>query len=101
MAFSSVALTGNTASEVLPKLFKSFLRILLFVLLYLDSRAWFTKSNFVEIPGGQEAFLAALVVFFGVMVFPKVVLKLSFEATGLFILSVIAFVMLVSAGGAW
>ena len=101
MAFSSVALTGNTASEVLPKLFKSFLRILLFVLLYFDSRAWFTKSNFVEIPGGQEAFLAALVVFFLVMVFPKVVLKLRFEATGIFILSVIAFVMLVSAGGAW
>ena len=91
----------GTASDVLPRLWRKCLQLLLFVLLYIDSRAWFTKGNFVDPTGGQEAFLAILVLFFLFAVLPKVLLKQKIDVNGLFVLVVIAFVLLVSPIGAW
>ena len=77
------------------------MRLLLFLLLYVDSRAWFTKDNFVDLTGGQEVFLAILVLFFLFAVLPSVLLKQKIDVQGLFVLIVIAFVLLVSPIGAW
>lgn len=97
---STTALPEYSASEVLPKLLRGFLRVSLFVLLYFDSRAWFTKDNFVDIAGAMEAFLALLVLFFLFAVLPKVLLRIKLEASGVFVLTVIGFVLLVPAFGA-
>lgn len=90
-----------SASDVLPRLAKRILRILLFLMLYADSRAWFAKINFVEVPGAQEAFLTLLVLFFLVAVLPKILLELKLEITGVFVLCLIAFVLVTSSIGAF
>jgi hypothetical protein len=97
---SALTLPIYSASNVFSGLARRLLRILLFLMLYFDSRAWFGKNNFVEVPGAQEAFLALLVLFFLVVVLPKVVLKFKIEASGAFVLSIIGFVLLASSLGA-
>lgn len=97
---STTTLSEYSASDVLPKILRHGLRVGLFVLLYLDSRAWFTKDNFVEITGAMEAYLVLLLMFFLVAVLPKAVLKMKLETSGLFVLAVIGFVLLVPAIGA-
>ena len=86
---------------MLPEVTRAILRIGLFLLLYFDSRAWFTKNNFVEVAGAQEAFLIFLVIFFLGIVLPKSLLTLKVDIDGFFVLSVIAFVLLVSSVGAY
>lgn len=102
MHFSETTLLARSSPiDVLPKLLDWSLRVGLFLLLYFDSRAWFTKNNFVEVTGAQEAFLSLLLVYFAVAVVPRFLLTFALERNGLFVLAVVAFVLLVPACGAY
>ncbi len=90
-----------TASDALPALAKRLLRVLLFILVYFDSRAWFTKSNFVEVPGAQEVFLVVLVLFFLIAVLPSALLRLQLSRDGWFVLSIIFSVLVFSSVAAY
>ncbi len=98
---TTTVLPGYSPSDVVSKLADWLFRISLFVLLYFDSRAWFTKNNFIEVTGAQEAFLTVLVLYFLCAVAPKFLFTLKLEKNGLFVLAVMSFVLVVSSCGAY
>jgi hypothetical protein len=82
----------------LPDKLKShFLQALLFLLLYLNSRAWFTNTQFVQIPYAQEWFLGLLLAYFLFAVVPRVLWKGSIRYVEL---ALIGLVMLITASSA-
>jgi len=98
---SAVCPPSHSAGDVVPELARHLVRVLLFALVYFDSRAWFTKSNFVEVPGAQEVFLTILVLYFLIAVLPKFLLRPELSRGGWFVLTIIFSVLLFSSGGAY